>query len=146
MNKIALAFIASLALSAQSNAQIGWTLEKCEQHYGKPEKLYSGLDSTSYHFVSGQQVFVRISTSTHLVNSISFGKLSRGPFSMAEIKQLLQENGPDLEWSAYQEEHPARLEDKSWVGKKGGKTILHALYAHMEADGAVGGWQLSIDQ
>jgi hypothetical protein len=146
MKKIALALMASVALSMQSNAQIGWTLEKCEQHYGKPEKLYSGPDSTSYHFVSGKHVFVSISPGTHLVNSVSYSKLSRGPFSTAEIKQFLQANGPDLEWSAYQEENPARPDDKSWVGKKGGKTVLHALYAQLEEDGAVGGWQLSIDQ
>jgi hypothetical protein len=146
MKQIALALMASVALSVPSDAQIGWTLEKCEQHYGRPEKLHSGPDSTSYHFVSSQHVFVSISPSTHLVTSVSYSKLSHEPFSMAEIKQLLQVNGPDLEWSAYQEEHPARLDDKSWVGKKGGKTVLHALYAQLEGDGAVGGWQLSIDQ
>jgi|GEM_PF-6699345 hypothetical protein len=146
MKKIALALMASIAFGAQSHAQIGWTLEKCEQHYGKPEKLYSGPDSTSYQFVSGQNIFVRISPSTHLVTSVSYGKLSRGPLSLVEIKHWLQENGPDLEWSTYQEEHPARVDDKSWVGRKGGRTVLHATYAHLEGDGAAGGWQLTIDQ
>jgi hypothetical protein len=146
MKKMALVLMAAFGFTAHGNAQTGWTLEKCEQHYGKPEKLYSGPDSISYHFVSGQHVFTRVSTSTHLVTGVSYSKLNRGPLSMDEIKQLLQKNGPGLEWSAYQEENPARSDDKSWIGKKDGKTILRALYAHLEGDGATGGWQLSIDQ
>jgi hypothetical protein len=119
-----------------SPAQIGWTLERCDQHYGKPvSEPNKNIDPgvTQYHFVSGKlDLYVRISTKTHLATAVYYSKVDRGPFSMAEIKQLLRENGPDLNWSTYQEEHPARPDDKSWIGQKGDETDLQATYSHLE--------------
>jgi hypothetical protein len=136
MNKIVLALMASVVLSGQSEAQIGRTLEQCEQHYGKPVSAPNrNIDPgvIQYHFVSGKlDVSVRISTNTHTATAVYYSKLDHGPFSGAEIKQLLNENGPELNWSVDQDTHPARSDDKSWIGQKGGKAVLNAMYAHLE--------------
>jgi hypothetical protein len=136
MKKIVLALTALVALGVQSEAQIGRTLERCEQQYGKPVSAPNrNIDPgvIQYHFVSGKlDVSVRISTDTHLATTVYYSKLDHGPFSGTEIKQLLNENGPELNWSAYQDAHPARSDDKSWIGQKGGKAVLNAMYAHLE--------------
>jgi hypothetical protein len=136
MNKIVLVLMALLGLNVQSEAQIGRTLEQCEQQYGQPVSAPNkNIDPAviQYHFVSGKlDISVRISASTHLATTVYYSKVSHGAFSTAEIRQLLHENGPDLNWSAYQDAHPARSDDKSWIGQKGGKTTFNATYAHLE--------------
>jgi hypothetical protein len=136
MKKASLALAALIILCAHGNAQIGWTLEKCEQHYGKPvpeptQHIDQGV--TQYHFKSGKlDLYARISASSHLVTAMYYSKLDRGPFSTAEITRLLKENGADLNWSEHQAEQPASSDQKSWVGQKNGKTILDASYRLME--------------
>jgi hypothetical protein len=136
MKQIVLVLTALVALGGQSEAQIGRTLEQCEQQYGKPVSAPNrNIDPgvIQYHFVSGKlDVSVRISTNTHTATAVYYSKLDHGPFSGAEIKQLLNENGPELNWSVDQDAHPARSDDKSWIGQKGGKAVLNAMYAHLE--------------
>ena len=136
MKQIVLVLTALVALGGQSEAQIGRTLEQCEQRYGKPVSAPNrNIDPgvIQYHFVSGKlDASVRISTNTHTATAVYYSKLDHGPFSGAEIKQLLHENGPELNWSVDQDAHPARSDDKSWVGQKDGKAVLNAMYAHLE--------------
>lgn len=138
MKKASLALAALIILCAQGNAQIGWTLEECKQHYGKlvsePTKnIDPGV--TQYHFKSGAfDLYVRISASSHLVTAMYYSKLDRSPFSMAEISRLLKENGAGLNWSEQKEEQPVSSDQKSWIGEKNGKTILSASYRLMEED------------
>lgn len=125
-----------LALAVQSDAQIGWSLEQCEQHYGKPVSApVKNIDPsvTQYHFKSGKlELYVRISADTHQAMAVYYSRLDRGPFSDSEIKQLLQQNGADLNWTTHQEENPASSDEKSWIGQRAGKTILSASYRLLE--------------
>jgi hypothetical protein len=136
MKKASLALAALIILCAQGKAQIGWTLKECEQHYGKPvSEPTINIDPgvTQHHFKSGKlDLYIRISASSHLVTAMYYSKLDRGPFSAPEITRLLSENGADLAWSEQQEEQTASSGQKSWVGRKNGKTILSASYRLME--------------
>lgn len=123
-------------LVTQSQAQIGWTLNQCQQHYGKPVSAPAkniDPDVVQYHFESGKlELYIRISTSTHLVTAMYYSKPDHGPFSDGDIKRLLQDNGADLNWTEHQEENPASSDEKSWIGQRAGKTILSASYRLME--------------
>jgi hypothetical protein len=125
-----------LVLAIHGYAQIGWSLEKCEQHYGKPVSAPAkniDPDVVQYHFESGKlELYIRISTSTHLVTAMYYSKRDHGPFSDGDIKRLLQDNGADLNWTEHQEENPASSDEKSWIGQRAGKTILSASYRLME--------------
>jgi hypothetical protein len=136
MKKSCLALAALVVLTGQSDAQIGATLEKCEQHYGKPvSEPNKNIDPgvIQYHFVSGQlDLYIRISTKTHLATAVYYSKIDRGPFSNADLMRLLQENGEGLNWLAHQGEQPASADEKDWIGQKNGKTVLAASYRLME--------------
>lgn len=123
-------------LVTQSQAQIGWTLDQCQQHYGNPVSApVKNIDPgvTQYHFKSGKlELYVRISADRHLVIAVYYSRLDRGPFSEGEIKRWLQDNGPDVTWTEHQEEPPASSDQKSWIGQRAGKTILSASYRLME--------------
>ncbi len=123
-------------LVTQSQAQIGWALAQCQQHYGNPVSApVKNIDPgvTQYHFKSGKlELYVRISADTHRAIAVYYSRLDRGPFSDGEIKQLLQENGSDLNWTVHQEESPASSDQKSWIGQRAGKMILSASYRLME--------------
>jgi hypothetical protein len=136
MKKWCLALLALVVLTGQSHAQIGSTLEKCEQHYGKPvSEPNKNIDPgvIQYHFVSGKlDLYVRISTKTHLATVVYYSKVDRGPFSNAEIMRLLQENGEGLKWLPQHAEQPASADEKDWIGQQNGKTVLTASYRLME--------------
>lgn len=128
--------IGLLALAVHSYAQIGWSLEKCEQHYGKPvsppeKNIDPGV--VQYHFESGKlELYVRISTSTHLVIAMYYSRLDRGPFSNADIMRLLQENGRDLGWVPLGGEQSPTADQKNWMGIRNGNTVMSASYRLME--------------
>jgi hypothetical protein len=136
MKNWCLALAALVVLTGQSDAQIGSTLENCEQHYGGPvSEPNKNIDPgvIQYHFLSGKlDVYVRISTKTHLVTALYYSKVDRGPFSSTDIMRLLQENGEGLKWLPQQAQQPASADEKDWIGQKNGKTVLTASYRLME--------------
>jgi hypothetical protein len=136
MKKSCLGLAVLVLLMGQTYAQIGSTLEKCEQHYGKPVSEPNkniDPDEVQYHFVSGKlDLYVRISTKTHLATAVYYSKVDRGPFSNADLMRLLQENGEGLNWLPHQTTQPASADEKDWIGQKNGKTVLTASYRLME--------------
>ncbi len=131
-----LTLVILVGLVTQSQAQIGWALAQCQLHYGNPVSApVKNIDPgvTQYHFKSGKlELYVRISTDTHVVIAMYYSRLDRGPFSNAAIMQLLQENGGDLSWVPLGGEQSPTADQKNWLGRKNDKTVLSASYRLME--------------
>jgi hypothetical protein len=123
-------------LVTQSQAQMGWTLDQCQQHYGKPvsapvKNIDPGVNQ--YHFKSGKlELYVRISVDMHVVTAVYYSRLDHGPLSSAELMKLLQENGKDLSWVPLGGEQAPSADEKSWMGIRNGKTVMSASYRLME--------------
>ena len=136
LRKSWLPLIVLAGLVTQSQAQMGWTLDQCRQHYGKAvsapvRNIDPGMDQ--YHFKSGKlELYVRISAEMHVVTAVYYSRLDRGPFSNADLMQLLRENGGDLSWVPLGGEQAPSADQKNWMGIRNGKTVMTASYRLME--------------
>ena len=134
--KSGLTLLTLAGLVTQSQAQLGWTLNQCQQHYGNPVSApVKNIDPgvTQYHFKSGKlELCVRISAETQAVTAMYYSKLDRGPFSNVEIMQLLRENGKNVSWVPIGREQPPSQDQKNWMGTRDGKTVMSASYQLME--------------
>jgi len=68
----------------------------------------------------------------HVVTAVYYSRLDRGPFSNADLMQLLRENGGDLSWVPLGGEQAPSADQKNWMGIRNGKTVMTASYRLME--------------
>jgi hypothetical protein len=84
-------------LATTAKAGLGWSLEECIQHYGKPEYTSSDpfTDFLSYHFKTKSFEIIGLLNNTGKVVGITYFSQE---LSEQDINILLARNAPKTEW------------------------------------------------
>jgi hypothetical protein len=97
MKKILPIILTVAILATTAKAGLGWSLEECTQHYGKPEYTNSDpfTDLPSYHFKTKDfEITVAIGSEGKAVEITYFAMV----IPEEDIKNLLAGNAPAAEW------------------------------------------------
>ena len=87
-------------LASTGKAELGWTLEDCIQHYGRPEYTTTDTftDVPTYRFKArGFEITVLIGSQGKVVEITYFATV----ISEKDIKNLLDGNAPTAEWKKH---------------------------------------------
>jgi hypothetical protein len=97
MKKILPIILTVTFLATTAKAGLGWSLEECIQHYGKPEYTSSdpSTDLPSYHFkAKGFEISALVNNEGKVVGIRYFSH----EMSEQDINNLLAGNAPKAEW------------------------------------------------
>jgi hypothetical protein len=124
MMKIMMA-IAALALVTGAQAQMGWTLQRCREHFG-PEFMSPAGDTHYFHVGPfgrglGEHVYLTFDPDG-TVGGIQWVKLDGKAFSEAEVQQRLKK-ASRVSWTRSADHESGEL---SRIGEQNGKTIFDA--------------------
>ncbi len=97
MKRTLLRVLAVAFLATTAKAGLGWSLEECIQHYGKPEYTNSDpfTDLPSYHFKTKSFEIIGLPNNTGKVVGITYFSHE---MSEQDINNLLAGNAPKAEW------------------------------------------------
>jgi hypothetical protein len=120
----------------KSLAALGWTLDECEQHYGKPTNPSERKDGKVVYFFHAKSY----SIAAFILN----GKVSRVMYSTTaildslQVKEFLTSNAPDADWGEPVED---RADDSyRWEGKKDRQAIYWAALKSLGAQKILAIW------
>jgi hypothetical protein len=97
MKRTLLTVLAVAFLATTAKAGLGWSLEECIQHYGKPEYTSSNpfTDLPSYHFkTKAFEIQALLNNAGKVVGTTYFSH----EMSEQDINNLLAGNAPKAEW------------------------------------------------
>jgi hypothetical protein len=105
-----------------AQAEIGWTLDECKQHYGKEIKVeppYDGHSLATYTFAGNNGYLIIVYFIADKVSRILYVKVDHTLFSSATVFILRAINAPaDTNWELQQKDEAGTR----WAGTKTGST------------------------